>query len=506
MRTAALRPSSDDLRLIGGLVGRVLTGLGVLMLLPAVLAAVRGEWNALSALLIGAALSLGVGSQAAARLRTRGRLGWNHGMVVVALGWIVGALFAAVPLQLSGRFTGMLAAMFDATSALTTTGASVLQDLDHLETSLNLYRHLLLMAGGLGIIVVVLALFSAGGSRLGALYGAEAHEEHILPNVIRTARFTSRVAGTFLVLGTTALTVALLGAGLGPGRAVEHAVNLFLSAFATGGFAPTSASVAGYHSAGVEAVLIVLMLAGTLSFGLHHELWAGNLREFRRNLETRTLAWVGGGLVLLLSLGLVRDGTYTSLDALVRRGLFTLVSALSCTGLGVVDGALFVTDWGLLAPAALVGAMAVGGMASSTAGGMKAVRVGLAVKAIGHDIRRLLLPESAVVVTTYHVGRQRILRPEVARAATTMVLLFIAADLAGMLAGVVLAGADVTSALFDAVSMGSNAGFSVGLVAPDMAPALQLVYIVQMLLGRLEFIALLVLVGFVVSLLRRRPR
>ena len=503
--STVLRPNVDDLRLIGFYLGKVLGGLGFLMLVPVPVALVLGEYNAAAALLLGAGVTLTVGWLSDAHLETRRTLSWAHGMVIVALAWIVGAAFAAIPMHVSGRFTGALGAYFEAVSALTTTGMSVIHDIDHLESSMGLYRHLLQLAGGLGIIIVILALFSAGGSRVSTLYVSEARDERILPNVLRTSRFIARVTAVFLIASTTLLTVALLHAGFAPLRAVEHAFALFFSSFATGGFSLMQASIAYYHAPAVELLVMLLMFSGMLSFALHHALWSRDLREFTAHLETRTLALTSATFVTLLALGLVREGTYADLAALVRKGLFTLLSAVSSTGHQVNAGATYLTDWGVLAPAALVGAMAIGGMASSTSGGIKALRVGLAFKSVVHDIRRFLLPESAVVVTSYHVGRRRILRPDAARAATTVLLLFVLSFLLGTMTALLSGDVDVTEALFEGVSVGANIGISIGVVEPGMPRLLQAVYIVQMILGRLEFVAVLVLVGYLLSF-RRRSR
>ena len=500
--SAVLRPDVDDLRLIGFYLGKVLGGLGILMLVPVPVALVLGEHNAAAALVLGGSIGLTVRWLADAHLETRRTLSWAHGMVIVALAWIVGSAFAAIPMHVTGRFSSALGAYFEAVSALTTTGMSVIHDLDHLEASMTIYRHLLQIAGGLGIIIVILALFSAGGSRVGTLYVSEARDERILPNVLRTSRFIARVTLAFLVASVSVLVPVLMAAGFAAHRAVEHALALFFASFSTGGFSVMQASVAYYHSPAVELMVMLIMFAGMLSFALHHALWSRDTKEFTAHLETRTLALVGTGLLLLLSLGLVREGTYADLAALVRRGLFTLVSAVSSTGHQVNAGETYLTDWGVLAPAALVGAMAIGGMASSTAGGIKALRLALAVKGVAHDIRRFLLPESAVVVTGYHVGRRRILRPETARAATTVLLLFVLSFLLGTMVTLVTTDVDLTEALFESVSIGSNIGISIGVVAPDMSPTLQALYVLLMILGRLEFVAVLVLGGYLLSFRR----
>jgi trk system potassium uptake protein len=501
-----LRPGADDLRLIGFYLGKVLLGLGLVMLVPAVVAVAMREWNSASAFVIGASLAIIVGAASDARLATRRQLTWAHGMVIVALAWLVGAIFAAIPMYLSGRFSDPLAALFEGMSGLTTTGMSVIHDLDHTPISEDFYRHLLQFAGGQGIVIVVLSLFAAGGARIATLYAAEARDERILPNFIRTARFIFLVAGTFLVLGTTALYVSLLVAGFTPTRAFYHAINLFFASFDTGGFSVMQASMMYYHSVSVEIVVMLLMLAGTLSFGLHFALWNGNPREVFRHLETRTLAVTSSLLFLGVCFGLLRAGTYDSVEAVFRKGFFTLVSAVSSTGHQVNDGGTYLTDWGTLAPAALVAAMAIGGMASSTSGGIKGIRVGIAFKTLVHDIRRLLLPENALVVTTYHAGKRRILRDEVSRAATTVLLLFVVTYLIGAVVGLAYGEFDITQTLFESVSVGSNIGISIGVVSPEMPDGLMAVYIVQMWLGRLEYVAVFALVGYLVSLARGRAK
>jgi trk system potassium uptake protein TrkH len=499
-----LRPGADDLRLIGYYLGKVLLGLGIVQVVAALVAFGLREWNSLSSFVIGAALCGIVGGASEAKLASRQQLTWAHGMVTVALAWLVGAVFAAVPFHLSGHYEDWLSAVFEGMSALTTTGLSVISDLDHTTLSMDFYRHLLHFAGGQGIIIVVLSLFAAGGGRIGTLYVAEARDERILPNFIRTARFIFRVAMVFLVAGTAALFLALLVAGFAPGRAFYHAINLFFAAFDTGGFAPMQASVAYYHSFAVEAVVMVLFLAGSLTFGLHFALWNGDWRLVTRHIETRTLALSTSLLFAVVCFGLVRSGAYDSFEPLIRKGFFTLLSAVSSAGAQVKNGETFLSDWGALAPAAIVAAMAIGGMASSTAGGIKALRVGIAAKTLIHDVRKLLNPESAVVVTTYFAGKRHILRDQTARAATSVLLLFIVTYLIGAMVGLTYGTYDITQTLFESVSAASNIGLSIGVTDPAMPRGLMAVYLVQMWLGRLEFVAVFALIGYAISLARGR--
>jgi trk system potassium uptake protein len=499
----ALRPDRRDLRIIGYYLGKVSLGLSLMMAAPVPIALLLREFNSATALAVGAGIAAAVGQVAEWRLATRAELTWAHGTVIVATAWLIGPLFAAVPLFLSGHVATFLDAWFEAMSGLTTSGLSVVQDLDHLSYSMSLYRHLTHFVGGQGIVIVVLSLLAAGGG-VGTLFVAEGRDERITPSVVRTARFIFRVAGVYLVIGTAALFVALRVAGLDGWRSAYHAVTLFFAAFDTGGFGPTSQSIAYYHSAGVEAVIVVLMVAGTLSFGLHYQLWLGRWRELFAATEARALLTTMVGLTALTVFGLAASGAYEQPVGLLRKGFFTLVSAHSGTGFGVTSGTLFISDWGTLAPAAVVVAMALGGMAGSTAGGIKSLRIAFAVKGIVADVRRVLLPDAALVVSTYHSTRRRILRTPAVRAATVILLLYLLTYLAGAAVGLLYERWDITETLFESVSAAANVGLSVGIVAPDMPVGLQVTYILQMWLGRLEFVAALSLLGYVVALVRGR--
>jgi trk system potassium uptake protein len=497
-----IRPDRRDLGVIGLYTGRVLTGVGVVMLLPAGLGVLRDELSDALGLLIGAALAVLVGQLAEWRLYTRRHLAWSQAMAVVALSWLAAAFAGAVPLFLSGHYASFLDAYFDAMSGFATAGLAVINDLDHLSDSINLWRHLMQFLGGQGVVLIALSFFAGGGGLTG-LYAGEAREDRILPNVVNTAQFIWRVALTYAAVGVTALWAALLHAGLPADQALLHAANLFMAAFDTGGFAPTSASVGFYHSLAVEGVIAALMVAGALSFAIHYRLMRpGGGWELTRSLETRVLAVSVLVLFAVTALGLSQFGVYDSVQALFRRGFFQLVSAHTGTGFGTIPGRLFVTDWGVLAPAMVVIAMALGGMAGSTTGGIKALRIGLLAKSIAFDVRRALLPSNAVVVQTYHfAGSRQILQARVVRTAVVITLLYIVLYFAGAGLGLFY-GYTLQEALFESTSAAAAVGLSVGLVGPDLETGLKVVYIAQMWIGRLEFVAVFALFGYAYATLR----
>ena len=498
-----LRPARRDLRIITLGTGRVLIVVGLALCVPAVLGLARGEHGPAAGFVVGACVALLPGLAAEGSFhRHRDQLRWDHGMVIAALSWALAALAGAVPLYLAGHYGSFLDAYFDAMSGFATAGLTVINDLDHVADSVNLWRHMMQFIGGQGLVLLVLSFFTAGGGAPG-MYVGEAREEHILPNIVHTARFIWRVALTYCALGTSALWVAVVVAGLPPGQGLLHAVTLFMAAFDTGGFAPTSASVGLYHSLAVEAVLAVLMVAGALSFALHHRLWRGRAHELTHNVEVRTLATTLTLLAFVVTIGLATAGAYADATALFRRGLFHLLSAHTGTGFVTIPGRLFATGWGTLAPAALVLAMAFGAMAGSTAGGIKAIRLALVAKGIQRDIRKLLLPPDALVVASYHSGTRQVLRPAVLRSALMILLLYVALYLLGAFVALGY-GYPLEGAVFESTSAAAAVGLSVGVTAPSMETGLKAALILQMWVGRLEFVAVLALFGYVWSLLRGR--
>ena len=498
-----IRPDRGDLKVIGRYTGRIMTGLGVVMLLPAALGFARGEVDDALGFVIAGGLSVTLGEAAEWRLATRAQLNWSHAMAIVALSWLVAPLMGAIPLFLSGHYSDFLDAYFDAMSGFATAGLAVINDLDHLSDCVNLWRHMMQYLGGQGLAVVALSLFATGSGVTG-LYVGEGREDRILPNVVRTARFIWIVSLSYGLIGSLALWAALAWAGMPLWDGLLHAVQLFMAAFDTGGFAPTSASLGFYHSAIVEAVVAVLMVAGMLSFALHYELWRRRVGELARNLETRTLALSITGLFLVTAVGLTRVDTYDTTEQLVRRGFFHLLSAHTGTGFGTIPGRLFVTDWGTLAPAMVVVAMALGGMAGSTSGGIKALRIGLAYKLIRRDLKAALLPEDAVVEETYHsAGTRHFLRDAPVGAAVLILLLYLVLYLAGAFLGLFY-GLSLEEALFESTSASAAVGLSVGVVSPTMPKPLQAAYIFQMWIGRLEFVSVFALFGYGWSMLRGR--
>lgn len=497
-----IRPDRTDVAVIVRLVGLTVVGLGLVMMIPALAALAWGEIDEAAEFIIGACLPILVGSLAAWKLPPPKGVRWDHGMAASALVWVVGPFFAAVPLYLSGHYGRFLDAFFDAMSGFATAGLSVINDVDHLSLSVNLWRHMTQFIGGQGLVLIMLSLFASNTGATG-MYAGEAREDKIMPNVIRTARFIWTVALSWLVVGTTALWLAMLVAGMPVWAGLFHGLTLFMAAFDTGGFAPTSASIQLYHSASVEAVIGVLMVAGALSFALHARLWRRRVAELGRNVETRFLALSCLAVLVVVSVGLVTSGAQPGAVGLFRRGWFQVLSAHTGTGFNSVPSRFFWSGWGELAPAALVVAMAFGGMAGSTAGGIKAIRIALALKAVRQRVVASISPPDAVTVATFHSGRRQVIDSATFRPALMVLLLYLVTYFGGALVGLFY-GYPIEQAMFESTSAAAAVGLSVGITGPGMPTGLEITYIIIMWLGRLEFVAALALFGLLYSTVRGR--
>ena len=493
-----------DVRVIGHYLGVLVLFSSLALLVPFATALAFQEWIPAANYLLTIGVSLIIGSGLRFLRIEPGRLNRQQALVVTGLAWIVLAMVATIPLHLSGHYETYLDALFDGVSGITTTGASIITDLDHLSNADNMWRFMMHLIGGLGLIVVALS-FGLFGKRAGAsLYMSEGRSEHVVPNVVQTTQFIAKIAIGIILIATVILTGMCLFIGMEPSRALLQSLWLSISGFMTGGFAPMSQSVMYYHSLPIELVLMLLMLLGSINFVLHSEVWKGHVEVFFKDLEIRTMVLWIAVMTCVFAASLSASSEFSNLPAMLRRGLFTVISAFSTTGFQNVTTNQLTTA--LSSGAFLVVAilMAVGGSGGSTSGGFKFSRMGVIMKSLVATIKEALAPDSARVVVDYnHVGR-RILSPEVVKEAMTVFVLYVATYAIGSLVGIAH-GYDATQAIFESVAMASNGGISSGLAAPGMPVTLELFYILKMWAGRLEFVTRRALkVEIVVSLDPRR--
>jgi len=496
-----LKPTREDVKNIGYYLGKIIIGLALTMLVPAILALACAELNPALDFIIAIEIALLFGFLLTQLCFTEQDLNWMQGMIVVSLSWIVAMLLGAIPLYLSGHWKSYLDACFDAMSGFATTGLTLVQDLDHLSLSHNLWRHLIMFIGGQGIVIVVLSFFVKSRSGAFKMYVGEAREERIMPNIVHTSRFIWTVSVVFLLLGTLALGLVGVLNGMKAGNALFHGACVFMAAFDTGGFTPQSQNMLYYHSLPFEIITIAIMVLGAINFKLHYHLWIGNRKEILKNIETRTFFITVVLTFLIVAVGLKQLGSYPGALILFRKGFYQLVSGHTGTGFMTIYAQQFHQDWNPLALVGVICAMALGGGVCSTTGAIKMLRIGIIYKAMQEDIKRIILPPRAIVVKKFHHIRELFLEDKQVRTALLITLAYLLLCGAGAIAGM-LFGYPFLDALFESTSAAANVGLSCGITNVNMPSALKVTYILQMWSGRLEFMSVLTLVGFLVAVIK----
>lgn len=499
------RFSLYDLRVIGHYLGTLTQLFAALMAVPFVTALVFQEWEPAERYLLGIGIALVIGTLLQFLRIEPGRLGRRQALAVTGFAWIVLAFFASVPLFLSGHYATYMDALFDGVSGLTTTGATVALDIDHFSNADNMFRFMMHLVGGLGLIVVALSLGIFGKRSGSSLYTAEGRSEHVVPNVVQTTQLILRITLVIIFIAAVVLTALCISIGMEPVRAVLQSIWLAISAFNTGGFAPMAESVSYYNSIPIEVFLMLLMILGSISFVVHAEVWKGRLQSFFGDIEIRTmLIWLLV-MTVVVAASLSASALFSDLPAMIRRGLFMVVSAFSTTGFQNVTTNQLTTVFSSGAFLALALIAAVGGSAGSTAGGVKLHRVGIIFKSIVSMVKEAVSPSSARVVVSYnHLGR-RVLSSDAVKEAMTVFVLFVITYSVGALVGIAH-GYEASQAIMESVSMTSNGGIITGIVTPGMSPSLEAFYIFQMWAGRLEFVTLLAVLAEIVASLAPRKR
>lgn len=426
--------------------------------------------------LAGALLMLG--------FRRPGPLAINHreGMVIVALGWAACACFGALPFALGG-FDSFTDAFFESMSGFTTTGASILSDIEAQPRGLLLWRSLTHWLGGMGIIVLTIAILPFLGVGGMQLYKAEVPgpvADKLQPRIKDTAMSLWKV----YVLFTAALVGLLMLGGMDVFESVCHAFGTM----GTGGFSTRNASIAAYDSAYIDAVITVFMLLAGINFALHFQMFRGRPLALWRDPEFRFFGALFLALTAVVALS-VHESSYPSWADALRFASFQVASILSTTGYATADYEL----WMPLPQGLLLLCMFVGGCAGSTSGGIKCMRIMLLFKHAYRELFRLVHPRA---VLSLKFG-SRPVKDEVLAGVWGFFALFM---LLFVLSGLALAalGVDLLTAFTAVAACIGNIGPGLGEVGPvdnyAAIPALgKWVLSFCMLLGRLEIYTVLVL-------------
>ncbi|MDP2652428.1 MAG: TrkH family potassium uptake protein [Candidatus Omnitrophota bacterium] len=493
-----------DVKIVGFYLGRVISGISVFMAVPLALSLSLGETDPAADFIIGILSCLFFGLLMYILCYTKQEPRWIHGMMVVALSWLAAAGFSAVPLFLSGHFASFLDAYFEAMSGITTSGLSLANDLSHMSYGHNLWRHLIMFMGGQGMVVVVLSFFlfgSAGGFRL---YVGEGRDERVMPNIRQTSRAIWTISMVFLVLGTALLAAIAFQDGMSFKNALFHGACIFMAAFDTGGFSPHHQSIVYYHSWTFELATILIMVLGAINFRVHYVVWMGKRAEIWNNVELRALLTTILGAYFLVALGLTFHWqVYPDAVSLFRRGFYQLISAHTGTGFQTIYSDQFLGEWDQLSLFALIVAMVLGGAICSTTGGIKMIRLAIIVQAFALEIKHFIATEASVFFKKVHHIKTVILNEKQMLSSCLILLAYVVTVFIGSMVGM-MCGYPFLDSLFESASATGNVGLSCGITAVTMPWVLKISYIVQMWAGRLEFMSVFAVLGFVFALFRGR--
>jgi trk system potassium uptake protein TrkH len=437
--------------------------------------------------IVAAAACLAAGALLWAATRRRKReLRSRDGFVLVTLGWILMSAIATVPLLIAIPGITFTDAFFETMSGLSTTGATVLVGVEHLPASLNLWRHALNWYGGMGIIVLVVAILPLLGVGGMQVYKAETpgpmKDEKLTPRITQTAR-----ALWFIYFMITAACIASLKlAGMNWFDAICHA----FAALSLGGFSTYDASVGHFDSPAIEAVLIVFMLIAAMNFSRHFIAWQQkSLRTYLGDVEARALLLIIGLSTAGLALLIWFDGVYPSPWTALRHVAFNLVSIATDCGFVSQDYAA----WPMFAPMWILMLSSYCANTGSTGGGIKMFRTLVLFRQAGRELQLLVHPQAVAPV---RVGGQ-VVQNRIVFAVLAFVVLYFGTVVVLTFA-LLLSGLDFLTSFSAIIACINNAGPGLGLVGPSgnyqgLTDFQTWTCALAMLLGRLEIFSVLVL-------------
>jgi trk system potassium uptake protein TrkH len=408
----------------------------------------------------------------------------REGMAIVALGWTAVGFFGALPFFWGNEPLTLVDAVFESVSGFTTTGASVITDIESVSKGLLFWRSFIQWLGGMGIIVLSVAILPFLGVGGMSLYKAEVPSpvpDKLKPRIRETASLLWKV---YAIISAAQIVLLTLG-----GMSLYDALCHTFTTMPTGGFSTRNASIAHYNSVYFDCVFIVFMLLAGINFSLHYQMLRGKPLAFWRDAECRF--FLGAALLLTITVSLnVHRSVYESIGQAFRYGAFQVVSILTTTGYATAD----YEQWPAMSQIILLLCMFLGASAGSTGGGMKCLRVMLCFKYCYRELFYLVHPHS---VSHVKIGGKPV-PDEVMRSTIGFLALYV--GLFG-LCSVLLAGTgvDFTTAFAAVAATIGNIGPGFGMVGPVENYA-QIPYLGKwlliwcMLLGRLEIFTIIILV------------
>ena len=408
----------------------------------------------------------------------------RDGFLIVTMTWVFASLVSALPFVHGPPHLSYTDAIFEATSGLTTTGATVISGLDELPRSVLFYRQLLQFLGGMGIVILavaILPMLKIGGTQL---FRAES------TGPTKDTKLTPRIAQTAKALWGVyfGLTVLCAGAYWAAGMSLFDAICHSLSTVSTAGFSTHDAALDYWNSPLIDWVAIIFMTLGGINFGLHFVAWRrASMSVYGSDSELRSYLRILAVAAVVISFVAWAGGTFDSFGESFRRATFQVVSSMTTTGFSTMS----FHEWSHPAPLLIVGLAFIGGCSGSTVGGLKFARVVMVVRQGFREIKQLVHPKAQFLVK---MGGRRVSESVVLSVSGFIAIWMLCFVV--LMVGFNLAGLDLESSFGGAVATLTNLGPGLGSVAVTWAhagdPAIWLGSL-GMILGRLEVFSLLVL-------------
>ncbi len=467
-------------RIICRVLGMILLCLAVLMILPTIAGLWYGE--NVSHFIITMAITGAVGFVMTRVKPYSSVIYAKDGFVIVGLGWILMSLFGALPFVISGDIPNYIDAVFETVSGFTTTGSSILENVEEMSQGCLFWRSFTHWIGGMGVLVFIMAVLPMSGEHSMHIMRAEVPGPTV-GKLVPRVRQTAKILYLIYVVMTAVEVVLLLFGGMSLFDALIHS---FGSA-GTGGFSNKAASVGAYNSAYIEMVVAVFMALFAINFNLYFLILIGRWREALKSEELHWYLAIIAASVLAISLG-IREQSGGMLSAL-RHAFFNVSSIISTTGFCTVD----YVQWPEYCQWILVILMFCGACAGSTGGGLKTSRVAMIFKNIACEIRQMLHPRT---VTRVQMDGKRVDETGM-KAVNTFFACFMVLLVLGTFL-VSLDGHDTATNFTAVLSCLSNIGPGISLVGPTgnfniFSYASKIVLTFAMLIGRLEIYPILIL-------------
>lgn len=498
-------------------IGGIQLLLGLTLLIPGLVSILYGETYSALSFAISSAITSLLGAVAYQKNKEVECNGQTQAMITAAAAWIVTSIFGALPFFIAAHitplevaqsylpsgeayasslyyFTNFLHALFESVSSYTTTGLTMSVHEPSVGYGLLFYRSFAQWLGGAGMIVLSLAILRQSGRMHGlALYNIEASGQKIRPNIRQTARAIWKV---YVVVTSLSALYIFVGTWLvfpdyNLLQNLFEAVNHAMTGQSTGGFSTFDDSISGYESYAMEMIYLLPMILGAISIPLYYKIYEkGSLKELWIDYQGRWLILLNiiGSTVLIVML---MDSF--SLSESFRKGVFQFVSALTTTGWQTVDVGTWADSATLFV--AMV-PMVIGGSAGATVGGIKIFRAYFMAKGFGWRLRQVIQPSRSII--TVNLGTKRYPYKEISddlMEAYVFSMLYLVVLLGGILisATYMAENFQLVDAIFESASAQGTVGLSSGITSPSMNPVLEVTYIIQMLVGRLELIPVLIM-------------